>query len=309
MFVSNKPKKWIAVLLGIFAAPIGMMYVAQVRWAAIYLVTALAIGVAGLFYLQNELMADVVRIAFAFICATHAYHLAARYPDDKPRPVYSRWYGLLGMAFGLFSAAFVVRAFIVEPFRFPSGSMLPTIPLQSHLIVQKWGYGNYGTYGINLVRSSISATLNRGDIIVFELPSDISISYAKRLIGLPGDRIEYRDKHLIINGQPVRAELAGMYEYATHDQRPIKGDTYTETLDAGTHTILIQSDLPTVRSNHVATFPHRDQCHYDESGFTCNVPEGHYLMLGDNRDNSNDSRYWGFVPSNRIVGKVLRILN
>lgn len=303
----NKPKKWIAALLGGFAPPLGMLYVAKIRWALIYLLTALTIGIAGLAYIRDEAIAGAVQIIFVVICAIHAYRLASVYPDDKCRPTYSRWYGLLGVTFGLFSVAFLVRAFIVEPFRFPSGSMLPTIPLQSHLIVKKWGYGNYGTYGAHLFRSPISAPLSRGDIIVFEFPLDRSINYAKRLIGLPGDNIEYRNKHLIINGQPVKINMAGAYQYVGHDQHLIQSQVHEENLDTGPYTILLQPEQPTIFSNHVAAFPHSDHCQFDESGFICNVPEGNYLMLGDNRDASNDSRYWGFVPSDHIVGKVLHI--
>jgi signal peptidase I len=239
--VPNSPKKWVAVLLGIFAPPIGMMYVAQMRWAGIYLLIALGVGVIGEFYLRETVVAGAIQILFALTCATHAYRLAARYPAEEPRPAYSRWYGLLGTAFGLFSVAFGVRAFFVEPFRFPSGSMLPTIPLRAHLIVQKWGYGNYGTYGLNLFHRPISAPLSRGDLVVFDFPPDRSLQYTKRLIGLPGDTIVYRGKRLVVNGNPLPLRQIGDY----FDSKALAyTPTYVESLTGNEYSVLIEKDGP-----------------------------------------------------------------
>lgn len=300
----NKPKKWIAALLGIFATPIGLMYVAQLRLAGIYLLIALAIGVASEFYFHESAILGVVQILFVLICATYAYRAAARYPDEKPRPIYSRWYALIGATIGLFSVAFGVRAFLVEPFRFPSGSMLPTIPLHAHLIVQKWGYGNYGTYGVNLFHAPIAASLSRGDIIVFEFPPDRSLQYAKRLIGLPGDKIAYHGKQLSVNGTLVSLRQTGDYfdsESLAHTPKLI------ESLMGVEYAVIIESDAPASIPTNLS-FPFHEKCAYDHGGVTCDVPAGHYFTMGDNRDNSNDSRMWGFVPADHIVGKVLYVL-
>lgn len=300
----NKPNKWLAALLGVFAPPIAMMYVAQLRLAAVYLLAALAIGVIGEFYLHDTIIAAVLPIMFALVCATHAYRIAKRCPSDVQRPAYSRWYGLLGATAGLFMFAFGIRAFVVEPFRFPSGSMLPTIPLRAHLIVQKWGYGNYGTYGIHLFRSPISSPLARGDIIVFEFPPDRSITYAKRLIGLPGDTISYRGKKLSINGNPVALRPATDY----FDSKAMAyTPAFVESLMGVEYSVLIHKDSPASVPASLA-FPFRDKCAYDSEGVTCVVPEGHFFTMGDNRDNSNDSRMWGFVPAEYVIGKVLYIV-
>jgi signal peptidase I len=277
-----------------------MLYVAQLRWAAIYLLAALAVGVIGQFYLHDT---TVLLIIFVLTCATHAYHLAKRYPDEMPRPAYSRWFGLLSAAAGLFSVVFGLRAFVVEPFRLPSGSMLPTIPLGAHLIVQKWGYGNYGTYGIHLFRSQIFAPLGRGDIIVFEFPQDRSQSYAKRLIGLPGDRIEYRGKKLSVNGNPASLrQTSDYFDPKLLAYTPV----FLESLMGVEYSVLIENGAPASIPAPLA-FPFHDKCTYDSEGVTCIIPDGHYFMLGDNRDNSYDSRMWGFVPADHIVGKVLYI--
>lgn len=301
--MSTKPKKWIAVVLNIIAPPIGMMYVAQLRWAGIYFLIALAIGVAGI-YLGGTVAAGAMQLVFVLVCAIHAYRFAASYPDEKPRPGYSRWYGLLGTIGGLFSVAFAIRAFVVEPFRFPSGSMLPSIPLGAHLIVQKWGYGNYGTYGIHALRTAISSPLRNGDVIVFEYPRDRSTHYAKRLIGLPGDKVTYREKRLTINGSPVQFRQAGEHFDSTTGAHT---SVLAESLLGTEYSVLIDKDAPNSVPS-IQAFPFRDKCAYDSEGVTCDVPAGHYFTLGDNRDNSADSRMWGFVPADHIVGKVLYIL-
>ncbi len=302
--MAYKPRKWIAVVLGIFAQPIAMLYLSQLRWAGIYLVVALIVGVVGEFYFHDTMVSGALQLAFVLTCVAHAYLLAAKYPDDKPRAAYSRWYGLLGAAIGLFSIAFGVRAFVVEPFRFPSGSMLPTIPLQAHLVVRKWGYGHYGTYGLLLARMPISAPLSRGDIVAFEYPQDRSIHYAKRLIGLPGDKIAYRGKRLSVNGSPVPLRKTEDYfdaKAAVHTPR------YLESLMGAEYSVLIKDDSPTYIPTSIA-FPFRGNCTYDSEGVSCEVPAGHYFAMGDNRDNSSDSRIWGFVPADHIVGKVLYIV-
>ena len=300
----NRPKKWIAVLLGIFAPPIAMLYLSQLMWAGIYLLVALVVGIVGEFYFRDTVVAVLLQLAFVLTCVTHAYRLAAQCPDDKPRPTYSRWYGLLGAGFGFISVVFAARAFLVEPFRFPSGSMLPTIPLGAHLVVQKWGYGNYGTYGLHLFRTPISAPLRRGDIVVFEYPQDRSIHHAKRLIGLPGDQIAYRGRRVFVNGTALSL-------HQTEDYFDAKAIAYTprfrESVGDSEYSVLLQGDAPSNIPTSIA-FPFREKCAYDAEGMSCEVPPGHYFVMGDNRDNSSDSRMWGFVPADHVVGQVLYII-
>jgi signal peptidase I len=304
--VANKPKKWIAALLAVIALPIGMVYVGQIGWAGIYLVLALAIGAVGELYLNTlPIVFGAMQILLVLTCGVHAYRLAVRYPDDKPRPGYSRWYGLLAALCGLALVAYGVRAFLVEPFRSPSGAMLPTIPIGAHLIVQKWGYGNYGSYGLVVLRTSISSPLNRGDIIVFEVPSDRSTNYVKRLIGLPGDKIDYHGKRLVINGKPVSLRQAGNYVDPTSRTSTPR---LVESLPSVEYSVIVTDDSP-ANVSKTTNFLFRDKCVYDSQGVTCDVPAGHYFTMGDNRDNSYDSRMWGFVPADHIVGKVLYILH
>jgi signal peptidase I len=182
--------------------------------------------------------------------------------------------------------------------------MLPTIPLRSHLIVQKLGYGNYGTYGLTLLRATISSPLRRGDVFVFEFPPDRSIHYAKRLIGLPGDKVAYQHKRLTINGKP--AEVSKKEDFL-HLERMYYSKQFIENLGENEYHILNDEDAPIFISD-ASRFLFRENCLYDNAGVVCTVPDGHYFMLGDNRDNSRDSRMWGFVPADHIVGRVLYIL-
>lgn len=198
---------------------------------------------------------------------------------------------------------YLVRAFWLEPYRAPSTSMVPTIPRGAMLIVEKWGYGNYGTFGVRALRAPISAPLQRGDVVVFEYPADRSVAFTKRLIGLPGDEVSYRTKTLSVNGTPVSRREGEVQVDPESGQRLA---TFAESLMGIEYSVAVDHGRP----DHLpasATFAHRDKCVYDQQGVTCKVPAGHYFVLGDNRDNSNDSRFWGFVPADHVVGKVVYV--
>ena len=301
--IYRKPKKWIAAVLGLLIQPVGMLYVARPGWAAVYLALVAIIALGNLFVLRGGLAGDATLLLVAIICAIHAYRLARDYRAVK-RPWYSRWHGLVGIGAAFAALAFGVRAFLVEPFRFPSESMVPSIEARAHLIVKKWGYGNYGTYGIHLMRTGMSSRLQRGDIVVFEYPEDRSLSYVRRVIGLPGDRISYYNKRLKINDDEVQIRRIGDY---TYKDRAIPSLKYLERLGDREYAILIEPDAPAVVPP-VRAFPLSERCAYAAEGLSCRVPDGHYFVLGDNRDNSSDSRTWGFVPARNIIGKVEYIL-
>lgn len=302
--IYRKPNKWIGAVLGLFIQPVGMLYVARPGWAAAYFALALIIVLGNTFVLRDgELAGNALALLVAITCAIHAYRLAQ---DSRVlrRPWYSRWYGLVGIVAAFAVLAFGTRAFLFEPFRFPSGSMTPSIEPRAHLIVKKWGYGNYGTYGIHVMRTGMSSVVRRGDIVVFEYPEDTALSYAQRVVGLPGDRISYYNKRLIVNDQEVALRRIGDY---VHKDRPIRSLQYLERLGDREYAILIQAEAPAAIPL-VKAFPFRDRCAHTAEGLYCQVPDGHYFVLGDNRDNSSDSRIWGFVPARNILGKVQYIL-
>ena len=139
--------------------------------------------------------------------------------------------------------------------------------------------------------------------MVFRYPADPSLDYIKRVVGLPGDKIDYKNKRLTINGAEIKEVKAADYLLA---DRLYYQTQYRETLGEIEHSILVDNDAPAFVSQTMQ-FPYRDKCLYNSSGFSCEVPKGHYFMMGDNRDASSDSRIWGFVPEENIVGKAFLI--
>lgn len=300
--MNRKPNKFIAAILGLLLQPFAFFYVARAKLAFAYMGAQLAVAILNMTYLRTfPVAATALAVSFALACAIHAYRLAKCYDVSRTRPTYSRWHGLLAVLALFVAIPFALRSFVAEPFRFPSGSMLPSIQPGSYLITQKWGYGNYGTFGLKLWQANLSAAVNRGDIMVFEFPPDPSIHYAKRVVGLPGDTVEYINKRLVINGKAVpsgkAASVGDQSGHSLQHERP----------GSVAHAVILKDDSPSVFPESVRDFPHRDQCAYSETGFRCRVPAEHYFMMGDNRDNSNDSRYWGFVPTPNIVGKVIHV--
>ncbi len=203
--------------------------------------------------------------------------------------------------FPVIIVVFGLRSFVVEPFRIPSGSMIPTLLVGDFILVNKF------TYGIRLpVLNSKVLQINdpqRGDVMVFRYPADPSVDYIKRVVGLPGDKIAYQNKRLTING--VEVPVQPMEDYL-HKERAYYSGRFSETLGVVQHAILndrdARADVPMALD-----FPGRENCVYNHDGVRCEVPAGHYFMLGDNRDQSADSRVWGFVPDRNIVGKAFFI--
>ncbi|MDO8892753.1 MAG: signal peptidase I [Sulfurimicrobium sp.] len=208
--------------------------------------------------------------------------------------------------FPVILVVFMLRSFLVEPFKIPSGSMLPTLLVGDFILVNKY------TYGIRLpVVNAKIVDINqpqRGDVMVFRYPEDTSLDYIKRVVGLPGDRVVYRGKRLFINGQAMKMEDRGeKFNYVKSGLNYVTAMHAYEQLGSHQHAVLVLPDLPPVRLGDVKPFPSRTNCDYNEDGFSCTVPDGHYFMMGDNRDDSNDSRYWGFVPDRNIVGKAFMV--
>jgi signal peptidase I len=229
--------------------------------------------------------------------ADHYVFRKKRAPDAK-EPL---WVEYGASFFPVILVVFVLRSFLVEPFKIPSGSMIPTLLVGDFIAVNKY------TYGIRLpVINKKIIDMNspqRGDVVVFRYPVDPSLDYIKRVVGLPGDKIEYRNKQLSINGKSL--DLKRGDDYLDKD-RLIVTPRFRETLGSVEHDILVESEAPPFVSQ-TYQFPHRDKCHYNSEGFACEVPAGHYFMMGDNRDNSQDSRVWGFVPDENLVGKAFFI--
>ena len=195
---------------------------------------------------------------------------------------------------------FLLRSFLVEPFKIPSGSMIPTLLVGDFILVNKYVYGiRIPVWNRKVIEV---ARPERGDVMVFRYPPDPSLDYIKRVVGLPGDRIEYRNQRLRINGEAVPVRQAEDYLFKERMQFSRR---YLERLGAVEHEILVEEDAPQAMPG--LPFPHAANCQYNSDGLSCVVPPGHYFMMGDNRDNSSDSRVWGFVPDENIVGKAFLI--
>jgi len=179
-----------------------------------------------------------------------------------------------------------LRSFLIEPFRIPSGSMMPTLLVGDFILVNKYKYGirlpvlNKKVYELG--------EPERGDVVVFRFPKDPSVDYIKRVVGVPGDRVVYRDKTLLVNGEKIAQIPQGTYIGMGSGLSMSGADLRREDLTGVKHDILVVPKIRGVSSDVV-------------------VPEGHYFVMGDNRDNSNDSRYWGFVPEGNLVGKAFMI--
>lgn len=188
--------------------------------------------------------------------------------------------------FPVILAVLVLRSFVVEPFRIPSGSMMPTLLAGDFILVNKFSYG---------VRLPVIDTKiipvgkpERGDVLVFRYPKNPSIDYIKRVVGLPGDKVAYYNKQLFINGEPATQTGLGTYDGIGAGVTMAGAQIRSENLTGVEHNILIDSQKGTLEGEF-------------------QVPDGRYFVMGDNRDNSNDSRYWGVVPEENLVGKAFMI--
>ncbi|TDR31694.1 signal peptidase I [Hydromonas duriensis] len=229
--------------------------------------------------------------------------------DDAVQEALARpvWLEYTAGLFGVVALVFVLRSFVTEPFRIPSSSMVPTLLEGDFLLVNKFAYG---------LRMPITNQVvvpvghpNRGDVVVFHYPLDPKTDFIKRVVGLPGDTVVYENKQLTINGKVIEQKSTNISN--------LKPGTYAKDIPLNTvyqsdemladngqsHAIWTEERHPTYIPQGVR-LEAKQACKYNETGFTCTVPKGHYFMMGDNRDYSDDSRYWGFVPDENLVGRA-----
>jgi len=212
---------------------------------------------------------------------------APRRDNDAKEPVvveYARSF------FPIILLVLVIRSFIAEPFRIPSSSMVPTLHIGDFILVNKFSYG----IRLPVLNTKIFDTgePQRGDVVVFRYPvkkhkDDPDIDYIKRVVGLPGDKVGYFNKTIYINGKPVAQDPREKPESMINIAAP-GSELRSEQLGEHNHLILVEPGIKRVEGETV-------------------VPEGHYFVMGDNRDNSNDSRYWGTVPEENLVGKAFLV--
>jgi len=302
-----------SLILAAFAGYIGAWYVGAVE-GNFALLLFLATVVTGLYWLAERLVflprRRMAAQAFEATQAQRREELARQGIDrldtddggkTRERLLAQPWW--LDWTAGLFPVilvVFLLRSFVAEPFKIPSGSMMPTLLTGDLILVNKF------TYGLRLpvlgTKITEGTPLARGDVVVFRYPPQPSMDYIKRVVGVPGDEVSYQNKRLTINGQPVSKDP--LPDYFDEDTMRYSKQ-YSEKLGAVEHRILNDDSRRAGLSDaEIMAFPNRENCRYSVEGFVCKVPAGHYFMMGDNRDNSLDSRYWGFVPDQNVVGRA-----
>jgi signal peptidase I len=209
------------------------------------------------------------------------------------------WLDWTAGLFPVILIVFLLRSFLFEPFKIPSGSMVPTLLVGDLILVNKFHYG----VRLPVLNKKIIANHDpqRGDVMVFRYPVDPRVDYIKRVVGIPGDEVAYLNQKLSINGQPVPTKALGEF-YDEDSMRYVP--MFSELLGTVEHRILVDPRRPAFFGGDQKSFPMHENCRYQPEGVVCKVPPGHYFMMGDNRDNSQDSRFWGFVPDENIVGRA-----
>ncbi len=209
------------------------------------------------------------------------------------------WLDWTAGLFPVIAAVFVLRSFVVEPFKIPSGSMLPTLQVGDLILVNKYHYGlRLPVVNAKLVANNAPA---RGDVVVFRYPPDPRIDYIKRIVGMPGDSVAWKDQKLVVNGQPVQATPDGQF-YNKELMRYVP--QYSEVLGTAKHGMLVDDKRMQVPMRMNEFVGPAGSCVHASDGVTCKVPPGHYFVMGDNREDSLDSRFWGFVPQDNLVGRA-----
>ncbi len=272
-----------ACVLAGFAAYIGAWYFGRIE-GNFALLLFLAVVATGIFWLAEVF-----------------YFKAARERQLGAGAHQPWWLDWTAGLFPVILAVFLLRSFLFEPFKIPSGSMIPTLQIGDLILVNKFHYG----IRLPVLNKKITegTPVARGDVMVFRYPPKPSLDYIKRVIGLPGDVVEYKNKTLSINGVPItQTSLPDYY----NESRMSYAKRFEEKIGAATHQLLNydtrSAGWPEDETD--GDFPFKSNCQYSSLGVTCKVPEGHYFMMGDNRDDSLDSRYFGFVPDKNIVGKA-----
>jgi signal peptidase I len=209
------------------------------------------------------------------------------------------WLDWTAGLFPVIVGVFVLRSFLFEPFKIPSGSMVPTLLVGDLILVNKFDYG----VRLPVLNKKVIANNDpqRGDVMVFRYPPDPRLDYIKRVVGVPGDEVAYLNQKLTLNGQPVPVKALGEF----YDEDSLRyAPQFSEKLGEKDHRILVDPRRSSFFGMDSPRFPFAENCRYSAEGVTCKVPAGHYFVMGDNRDNSQDSRYWGFVPDQNLVGRA-----
>lgn len=284
---SWKPKLWVAILVGLIFNAFALLYVNRPRLFLLYFIFANLVVLFEFAFLSGITDLPILQfvsisLVFNIICPIHACFIIRGYDENSKRGWYSKLWVIPASYVVIVTSIFCFRSFLYEPFTIPAESMMPNYGRGDIVLVKKFGFGRYGTFGFDVLNLGVSdeKLMERGHVYVF-YPPNKEVVFVKRLIGLPGDEISFGVDGVSINGQKLLTSFSvdnrnGFVEYK-------------EMIGEKSYSISRSTFRP-----------------FSKSGFY-KVPEGHYFMLGDSRDNSLDSRFWGTVDSNSIVGEVVHV--
>jgi len=300
-----------SLILAAFAGYAGAWYLGRIEgnFALLLFMATLVTGLYWLaeryYFLPKRRQAAAALEANAALRRAELEKLGVRQDEDNTSSARQQllmqpwWLDWTAGLFPVIAAVFLLRSFLFEPFKIPSGSMIPTLLVGDLILVNKFHYG----LRLPVINTKLTdgTPPQRGDVMVFRYPPRPSLDYIKRVVGTPGDEVAYINKRLSINGKVV--ETGPVPEFFDEDSMRYMRQ-FEEKLGDKPHRLLNDEDRPAYVPG-AEHFPYRDNCRYSVEGVVCKVPPGHYFMMGDNRDNSLDSRYWGFVPDKNIVGKAV----
>jgi signal peptidase I len=302
-----------SLILAAFAAYAGGWYFGRIEGNFALLLFSATV-VTGLYWIAERLYFLPRREKAATELAEHAARRRAeldkmglRQDEDDTAQARQRllmqpwWLDWTAGLFPVIAAVFLLRSFLFEPFKIPSGSMIPTLLVGDLILVNKFHYG----LRLPVINTKLTdgTPVQRGDVMVFRYPPQPSLDYIKRVVGVPGDEVAYLNKRLTVNGKLV--ETSAVPEFFDEDTMRYMRQ-FEEKLGEKPHRLLNDEDRPGYVMGALK-FPYSENCRYSVEGVVCKVPPGHYYLMGDNRDNSQDSRFWGFVPDGNIVGKAVLV--